>query len=53
MSTMRAIGFRQFLPSDDPASLEDFVAARPQAMGRDMLVRVEAISVNPVDYNVR
>ena len=53
MSTMRAIGFRQYKPSSDPESLVDFATLRPQPTGRDLLVKVAAVSVNPVDYKVR
>ena len=35
------------------AGLKDIELPMPQAQGRDLLVRVEAISVNPVDYKMR
>lgn len=35
------------------ASLQDIDLPAPQAQGRDLVVRVEAISVNPVDHKVR
>lgn len=50
---MKAVGYRQPLPIDDPASLEDLELPAPTAGGRDLLVRVKAISVNPVDTKVR
>ncbi|WP_237477624.1 zinc-binding alcohol dehydrogenase family protein [Lichenibacterium dinghuense] len=50
---MRAVGYRQSLPIADPASLVDLDLPRPAAAGRDLLVRVEAVSVNPVDTKVR
>lgn len=34
-------------------TLADIELAQPQAAGRDLLVKVEAISVNPVDYKQR
>ena len=42
------------LPVEDPAALIDIELPRPAApQGRDPLVRVEAVSVNPVDTKVR
>ena len=37
----------------DIASLADIELPVPSPSGRDLLVRVEAVSVNPVDYKVR
>jgi zinc-binding alcohol dehydrogenase family protein len=53
MKTMNAIGFRQYKPAHDPQALEHFTTAQPVASGRDLLVKVAAISVNPVDTKVR
>jgi hypothetical protein len=39
--------------SDISLSLMDIELPRPSATGRDLLVEVRAISVNPVDYKVR
>jgi zinc-binding alcohol dehydrogenase family protein len=50
---MRAVGYRKPLPSSDPASLEDIEVPVPEPGPRDLLVRVEAVSVNPVDVKVR
>lgn len=50
---MKAIGYKQSLPVDDPSALIDFELPTPTATGHDLLVRVEAISVNPVDAKVR
>ena len=50
---MKAIGYRACLPISDPAALIDLDLPMPQATGRDLLVKVEAVSVNPVDYKVR
>lgn len=50
---MRAVGLYQHLPIDKPDSLLDLDLPRPQPAGRDLLVRVEAVSVNPVDTKVR
>jgi len=50
---MRAIGFVTSLPVDDPSSLFEFAAATPAPGPRDLLVRVQAVSVNPVDWKQR
>ena len=50
---MKAIGLTRYLPIDDPKSLEDIEIPTPTPAGRDVLVKVEAISVNPVDTKVR
>lgn len=50
---MRAIGYQHSLPISDPASLADIDLPRPEAAGHDLLVRIEAVSVNPVDTKVR
>lgn len=50
---MKAIGYSQCLPVDDPRCLVDIELPDPVAAGRDLLVRVEAVSVNPVDTKVR
>ncbi len=50
---MRAVGYRKPLPISDPASMEDVQLRVPQPGPRDLLVRVEAVSVNPVDTKVR
>lgn len=50
---MKAVGLYQYLPINQPNSLVDLDLPQPQPAGRDLLVRVEAISVNPVDTKVR
>jgi zinc-binding alcohol dehydrogenase family protein len=50
---MRAIGYRKPLPIDDPAALVDIDLPRPEPAGRDLLVEIRAVSVNPVDTKVR
>ena len=50
---MKAIGYRQNLPVDQPHALEDLDLPAPQPGPRDLLVRVKAVSVNPVDAKVR
>lgn len=50
---MKAVAYRQILPITDPQSLLDVELPQPVPQGRDLLVKVEAISVNPVDTKVR
>ncbi len=50
---MRAIGYRRSLPADDPEALVDIEMPVPEPEGRDLLVGVRAVSVNPVDVKVR
>jgi NADPH2:quinone reductase len=50
---MRAVGYQESLPIDAPASLVDIDLPQPKATGRDLLVQVHAISVNPVDTKIR
>lgn len=50
---MKAIGYTESLPISNPASLIDIELPQPSASGFDLLVRVNAIAVNPVDYKIR
>jgi NADPH:quinone reductase len=50
---MRAVGLYKYLPIENPESLIDVEVPKPEAAGRDLLVRVKAVSVNPVDTKVR
>ncbi|HSS52226.1 MAG TPA: zinc-binding alcohol dehydrogenase family protein [Thermoanaerobaculia bacterium] len=50
---MRAVGLYRYLPIEDPESLVDVEVPKPEAQGRDLRVRVKAVSVNPVDTKVR
>lgn len=50
---MKAVALTRYLPIDDPQSLLDVELPQPEAHGRDLLVRVEAVSVNPVDTKLR
>ena len=51
--SMRAVGFRENLPADDPSSLVDLTMPIPAPGPHDLLVRVHAASVNPVDTKIR
>ena len=50
---MKAIGYIKSLPIDDADSLIDIELPQPKASGHDLLVKVKAIAVNPVDYKIR
>lgn len=50
---MKAAALTRYLPIDDPASLVDVDLPKPVAGSHDLLVRVEAVSVNPVDTKLR
>jgi NADPH:quinone reductase len=50
---MKAIGLYQYLPIENEKSLIDIEMDRPQPTGKDLLINVRAISVNPVDVKVR
>lgn len=50
---MKAVGYTQTGPIDRDDALIDFEMERPRPAGRDLLVRVQAISVNPVDFKIR
>ncbi|MGY1858103.1 zinc-binding alcohol dehydrogenase family protein [Modestobacter sp. SYSU DS0290] len=53
MTTMRAVGALRGLPISDPDSLVDVEVPVPELRPHDVLVRVHAVSVNPVDVKVR
>ncbi|MCP1270643.1 zinc-binding alcohol dehydrogenase family protein [Acetobacter cerevisiae] len=50
---MRAIGYQTPLPIENPASLQDINQPKPVPAGRNLLVEIKAVSVNPVDTKVR
>jgi len=50
---MKAVGYTRSLPVNDPDSLTDIDLPQPVAAGHDLLVKVKAIAVNPVDYKIR
>lgn len=50
---MKAVALTRYLPIGDPQSLLDVELEAPVARGRDLLVRVAAISVNPLDTKIR
>ncbi len=50
---MKAIGFKQSLPISEKNSFIEFETKKPSPVGYDLLVKIAAISVNPVDYKIR
>lgn len=50
---MKAVGLYRYLPIEDPESLLDVELEDPRPAGRDLLVEVKAVAVNPVDYKSR
>ncbi|MDX1490691.1 MAG: zinc-binding alcohol dehydrogenase family protein [Pseudohongiellaceae bacterium] len=50
---MKAVGVYNSLPVSQSNALEDAIIPAPEAKGRDLLVRVKAVSVNPVDTKIR
>ncbi len=50
---MRAVGYQRSLPPTDEQSLVDIELPDPVATGRDLLVSVRAVAVNPVDTKIR
>ena len=50
---MRAVAYYEAQPITAETSLVDINLPKPEAQGRDLLVEVKAISVNPVDTKIR
>lgn len=51
---MKAVGYTQSLPINNPESLSDIELPQPPIVsGKDLLVKINAIAVNPVDYKIR
>ena len=48
IALMKAVALTRYLPISDPQSLFDIELPKPVAADRDLLVRIEAISVNGV-----
>ncbi|WP_041707333.1 zinc-binding alcohol dehydrogenase family protein [Alicyclobacillus acidocaldarius] len=53
VAMMKAVGLYRYLPISDPESLLDLEVERPRPQGRDLLVQIQAVSVNPVDTKIR
>src|SRR5262249_57193672 len=50
---MRAVGYQKSLPIEDESALVDIDLPAPEPKGRDLLVEIRAVSVNPIDTKVR
>jgi zinc-binding alcohol dehydrogenase family protein len=50
---MKAIGYRKPQDIDKDEALIEIDQPRPQPVGRDLLVKIAAVSVNPVDTKIR
>ncbi|MEP4769605.1 MAG: zinc-binding alcohol dehydrogenase family protein [Roseibium sp.] len=50
---MKAVALTHYLPIEDPKSFVDVDLPKPSPEGRDILVAVKAVSINPVDTKVR
>lgn len=50
---MKAIGFKTSLPIENPESFIEFETVKPVPGPQDLLVKIDAISVNPVDFKIR
>jgi NADPH:quinone reductase len=50
---MKAVGYKESLPIENPSALLDIEIPMPRPENRDLLVEIRAISVNPVDVKVR
>lgn len=50
---MKAVAYKQTGPIDREDALLDITLEKPTAKGRDLLVKINAVSVNPVDTKVR
>jgi len=50
---MKAVAYRSPGPIDRQDALQDITLQQPNPKGRDLLVKIAAVSVNPVDTKVR
>lgn len=50
---MKAVGFKTSLPITAPDSFVDFELDKPSPKGHELLIKISAIAVNPVDYKIR
>lgn len=50
---MKAVGFRTSLPITEKESFIDFETEKPSPKGYELLVKISAVSVNPVDFKIR
>ena len=50
---MKAVAYQTPGPIDREDALQDITLPRPVAQGRDLLVKIHAVAVNPVDAKIR
>ncbi len=50
---MKAVALTHYLPVEDPNAFLDMNLPKPTPSGRDILVAVKAVSINPVDTKLR
>ena len=50
---MKSIGYQENLPIENESSLQNIELPTPTVGGRDLLVEIKAIAVNPVDFKIR
>ena len=50
---MKSIGYQENLPIENESSLQNIELPSPKVSGRDLLVEIKAIAVNPVDFKIR
>ncbi len=50
---MKTVAITHYLPSSDPEAFIDYEMLVPTPRGRDILVAVQAVAINPVDTKVR
>lgn len=53
LETMKAIGFKTSLSIEEKDSFIEFETVKPTPGPHDLLVKIDAISVNPVDFKIR
>jgi len=50
---MKAVGFKTSLPVTEAESFFEFEENKPVPAGHELLVKIKAVSVNPVDFKIR
>lgn len=50
---MKAVGFKTSLPITEENSFIEFETGKPTPVNQELLVKIKAISVNPVDFKIR
>jgi NADPH:quinone reductase len=50
---MKAVGFKTSLPITEENSFIEFETGKPTPVNQELLVKIKAVSVNPVDFKIR